>query len=240
MIDLSIQGLGMLPPAHAEGEGEAFKPDLTLLERTLRRGLSDVTRLYFHVAKLALDAAHVDGAQVHLVFASAYGEIGTAEAMLAQALDDNSASPARFRNSVHNTAPGLHSISARNTHASTAIAAGPDTLAMGLLESQLLLRESPLPVLLVCADEAVPAALRHGPTLEPVAVAFVLGRGEGPGLARLRNLRRSAGENSAKYASPLEGARALAEAVLHGTDGSVVVSAGAEPYAVDVDVRVPG
>ena len=237
MIDLRIQGLAVLPPAHAASEGEPFKPDLTLLDRTLRRGLSEVTRLYFHVARGALEQAGGDGAQVQLVFASAYGEIGTAEAMLAQALDDNSASPARFRNSVHNTAPGLHSISARNTHASTALAAGADTLAMGLLESQLLLRESALPVLLVCADEAVPDALRHGPTLEPIAAAFVLGRGEGAGLARLRNLRRISGENSAKYASPLEGARALAEAVRAGVGGSVVVSAGAQPYSVDVDAR---
>jgi hypothetical protein len=189
------------------------------------------------VAREALEQAGLTGGDVHMVFASAYGEIGTAEAMLAQALDDNSASPARFRNSVHNTAPGLHSISARNTHASTALAAGPDTLAMGLLESQLFLRENPLPVLLVCADEAVPASLRHEPTLEPVAVAFVLGRAEGPGSVRLRNLRRLTGENSAKYASPLEGARALAEAVQAGSSGSVVVSAGSEPYAVDVDAR---
>jgi hypothetical protein len=236
MIALSVQAVSVLPTA-AGGEGEAFKPDLTLLDRTLRRGLSDVTRFYFHVAHGALTQAKLSASDVHVVFASAFGEIGTAEAMLAQALHDDSASPARFRNSVHNTAPGLLSISAHNTHASTALSAGADTVAMALLESQLALAENPRPVLLVCADEAVPATLRNEPGLEALAVAFVLSRGSEKGLGRLRHLRRCAREISARSAHPLEGARTLAQALLTGARGTVLVGGGNQPYALDLDAR---
>src|SRR5204863_8159382 len=142
------------------------KPDLALLDKSLRRGLSDVTRMFMHVANLALSRAAVDARDVHVVFASALGEIATAEAILAQAFDENDASPARFRNSVHNTAPGLFSISTRNTFTHTALAAGYDSVAVGLLEADLLLGDGAQHVLLVMAEEPVPAALcgpqRHG------------------------------------------------------------------------------
>jgi hypothetical protein len=236
MIDLSIQGLGMLP-ATAESADAPFKPDLTLLDRTLRRGLSDVTRLFFHVAQAALLDARVAASDVRLVFASAFGEIGTAEAMLAQALDDNSASPARFRNSVHNTAPGLLSISARNTLASSAIAAGIDTVAMGLLESQLLLSESALPVLLVFADEPVPARLRDGHELPSLGVAFVLTRPTARGRARLTHLHRDGAIEAPADKHPLARAEVLAQSVVHKQNGRVILSEGRAPYCVDVDAR---
>ncbi|HEX5661793.1 MAG TPA: beta-ketoacyl synthase chain length factor, partial [Polyangiales bacterium] len=104
------------------------KLELALLERTLRRGLSEVTKLFMHAAKLALDDAALDAHALPVIFASAFGEIAVAEALLAEAFERDGSSPARFRNSVHNTALGLLSISQRNTAPSTAIAAGWDTV----------------------------------------------------------------------------------------------------------------
>ena len=72
------------------GAGYVTKEDkleLALLERTLRRGLSEVTKLFMHAAKLALDAAELDARSMPIVFASAFGEIGVAEALMAEAYE---------------------------------------------------------------------------------------------------------------------------------------------------------
>jgi len=173
--------------------GELPKLDLALLERTLRRGLSEVTRLFMHAAKLALDDAGREPEHMHVIFASAFGEIATAEALLAEAYDQDGSSPARFRNSVHNTAAGLLSISTKNHLACTAIAAGWETVPMALLEAAAQLNSQAETVLLVFAEERVPNALsaehRHG----PLAAAFVLAREAAPGVrarGSLVNLRK--------------------------------------------------
>lgn len=155
-------------------EGAPEKLDLSLLERSLRRGLSDTTRLFFHVAASALASADVTASSTHVVFASAFGEIATAEALLALAHDDDSSSPARFRHSVHNTAPGLLSISTHNLYPATAIAAGWDTVAMALLEAEAQLADGAERVLLVLADERVPEELSDEHTHPAVGAAFVL------------------------------------------------------------------
>lgn len=173
--------------------GEMPKLDLALLERTLRRGLSEVTRLFMHAAKLALDDAGREPEHMHVIFASAFGEIATAEALLAEAYEQDGSSPARFRNSVHNTAAGLLSISSKNHLACTAVAAGWETVPMALLEAAAQLASQAETVLLVFAEERVPNALsaehRHG----PLAAAFVLAREAAPGVrarGSLVNLRR--------------------------------------------------
>ena len=178
--------------------GELPKLDLALLERTLRRGLSEVTRLFMHAAKLALDDAGRAPEHMHVIFASAFGEIATAEALLAEAYEQDGSSPARFRNSVHNTAAGLLSISTKNHLACTAVAAGWETVPMALIEAAAQLASQAETVLLVFAEERVPNALsaehRHG----PLAAAFVLAREAAPGvrargsLINLRRLPRSA------------------------------------------------
>jgi hypothetical protein len=231
MIDLTVRGFASLL-------GDGDKPDIALLEKSLRRGLSDVTRMFMHVASAALTQAGVASRDVHVVFASALGEIRTAEAILAQAFDENDASPARFRNSVHNTAPGLYSISTRNTFTHTALAAGHDSVAIGLLEADLLLGDGAEHVLLVVAEEAVPEALggpqRHG----KLAAAFVLARGAEGRSPRLTNLRRAAepfqpGPHDNPLAPALSLVRALSEP---GQKRPIRVGAGERPYHVDLEV----
>src|SRR4051794_872855 len=133
MNTLHVEGFGYVAPCARLAdfplgpEVAHEKLDLTLLERSLRRGLSDTTRLFFHAAQRALTSADVGPSALYVVFASAFGELATAAALLTQAYDDDASSPARFRHSVHNTAEGLLSISAHNLRPATAIAAGWDT-----------------------------------------------------------------------------------------------------------------
>ncbi len=214
------------------------KPDLTLLDRSLRRGLSDVTRLFMHVALGALRDAQA--LEPRVVFASAFGEIATVEAMLAQAFEENSASPVRFRQSVHNTAEALYSISANNPEPSTAIAAGWDTVAMGLLEAQTQLACGAEHVLLVFAEEPVPPALSAEHQHGALAAALMLSARPGSrsravlgtiGRQNCAHLREPFGSEN----HPLGPALTLLCVIEQRMTELVIVGEGDKPYCVAVE-----
>lgn len=215
------------------------KPDLTLLERSLRRGLSDVTRLFMHVAYGALRDAQALERKPQVVFGSAFGEIATAEAMFAQAYDESSTSPVRFRHSVHNTAEGLYSISVQNREPATAIAAGWETVAMGLLEASCELAAGAEDVLLVFAEEEVPLSLSAEHQHGALAAAFYLTsapreatRATLSDLARGRpvaNVNPFGAENH-----PLGPAAFLARTIEGRHHARIPVSDGNDPYHVTV------
>jgi hypothetical protein len=220
-MKLTVLGSGYVVPSADE------KLELALLERTLRRGLSELTKLFMHAAKLALDAAELGAKDVHVIFGSAFGEIALAEALLAEAYERDASSPARFRNSVHNTAPALFSISQHNELPSSAISAGWETVPMGLLEAAAQLESGAERVLLVFAEERVPSAISDQETHGSLAAAFVLAR-EGRG-ARLENLRRA---DTTLDAHPIAGALELARAIEQARSGPVALSAS---YAIDIE-----
>jgi hypothetical protein len=241
-----VEGCGWLAPfatlddVFSAPRTEQARPDLSLLERSLRRGLSDVTRFFTHAAKLAIDDAKLDAQDIPTIFASAFGEIGVAHALLAHAVDEDGSSPARFRNSVHNTAPGLLSISAGNRQPASALSAGFATTAMGLLEASMQLARDCERLLLVFAEEPVPVALsaahRHG----PLAVAFVLAR-ETSAQTRarffdLRNNPGAAADNTyGPERHPLWPALLLARAITLPQPSQVRVGADDAPYTVEVE-----
>jgi len=257
---LTVLGFGSIgpynPASHAV-PGTPIEPpklDLALLERTLRRGLSDVTRLFMHAAKLALDDAGRQPEGMHVIFASAFGEIAAAEALLAEAYDADGSSPARFRNSVHNTAPGLLSISRKNQLACTAVAAGWETVPMALFEAAGQLANGDDPVLLVFAEERVPGALSAKHDHAPLAAAFVLTRRPDPSARQrgtLVNLRRAPRPSAALSRAetvgelpsdglmtveshPLASVRSLAQALEQGGSQTLTLGEGSEPWCVDV------
>lgn len=236
---LAVYGVGQV--ASVTPSGEATKLDLTVLERTLRRGLSDTTRLFMHAAHLALSTAGVGPERLHVIFASAFGEIATAEALLREAFDANGSSPARFRNSVHNTTTGLFSISNKNQLPSTAIAAGWDTVAMALYEASAQLAAEADRVLLVFAEESVPVVLSDEHSYRGLAAAFVLGPVSGGPRAQLANLRREPRPLAAVAHDPhpIGPAIALAHAIEAAQARTIVVGEGPEPYCVDVQIEVP-
>lgn len=81
-------------------------------------------------------------------------------------------SPTSFSLSVHSTAATLFSISRKDKSPTSVIAAGADSLAMGLLEAVGRLHDGENQVLLVAHDELLP--LPFQPWVEPGEVAYGL------------------------------------------------------------------
>ena len=138
--------------AEWRASAESPRPDVSFVPAMERRRLTGVERAALAVAWQAYRAACAEGEQIPVVFASRWGEIGTTIKLMQQLHADGEMSPAGFSNSVHNAAPGHFSLFTRNKAPYTAIAAGADSYAMGLLEAQ----SYPGKVLFVYAEEATP------------------------------------------------------------------------------------
>jgi hypothetical protein len=132
----------------------------------------------------AIGAAYGAGATagMHYVFTSRHGEFQRSLRLLEALAAEQPLSPADFSLCVHNALAGLLSIATGAPAGHTAIAAGPDSLAAGLLEAAGLLACDPAtPVLLVYFDDDLPApfdALLAEPAAGPLALAVLLGPAE--------------------------------------------------------------
>ena len=137
------------------------KPDVSFVPPMERRRLTGVERAALSVAFRALeqykqslppDQVTEENLQIPVVFASRWGEIGTTIKLMQQMHAEGEMSPAGFSNSVHNATPGHFSLITKNKAPYTAIAAGPDSYEMGLLEASTY----PGKVLFVYAEESTP------------------------------------------------------------------------------------
>lgn len=124
------------------------KPDVSFVPPLERRRLTGVEKAALAVAW----KVYPQGEAIPVVFASRWGEIGTTVKLMRQQHDEGEMSPAGFANSVHNATPGHFSLLTKNTAPYTAIAAGPDSYVMGLLEASTY----PGKVLFVYAEETTP------------------------------------------------------------------------------------
>ena len=158
------------------------KPDVSFVPAMERRRLTGVERAALSVAHQALeqikqsdDQANQTALQIPVVFASRWGVIGTTVKLMQQMHGEGEMSPAGFSNSVHNAAPGHLSLLTKNRAPYTAIAAGPDSYEMGLLEASTY----PGRVLFVYAEEETPEFYRpHFPDPQKAhAVALVIDNG---------------------------------------------------------------
>jgi hypothetical protein len=133
-------------------------PDVRFVEPQLRRRLGPLARMMLHVAQEC--AAGVR--DLRLVFASQHGELGYTIALLKALASQEPLSPTVFSLSVHNAAAGMFSMLRADRAASTAIAAGDETLGQALVESYCQLAADPAqPVLMVYADGAFPPEYRE-------------------------------------------------------------------------------
>ncbi len=128
---------------------ETPKPDVSFVPPLERRRLTGVERAALAVA---WQVRPPEGAELPVVFASRWGEIGVTAKLMRQFHEGGEMSPAGFSASVHNAAPGAFSLLTKNHAPYTALAARARSLEAGLLEA-LVHRAR---ILLVYAEEATP------------------------------------------------------------------------------------
>lgn len=229
-----VGGVGLWAPgfrdatAWAGGELDqaVVEPPAVLLAAALRRRATSLTRMAAEVAAQAAGQAGASIAESPLVFGSALGEVACAVEIIASFWEEGGLpSPTRFHNSVHNTAVGYLSIATGNRHGASAVAAGSATTVAALIESAMLLAERGGSVLLLLADEAIPAPLDAWGGYRSAAAAFHLSAAPvARTLARITNLRRGPCAHPAVPEAwrghPSAGGLALVAAIVRGSLGS--------------------
>ena len=156
---------------------------------------------------------------------------------------DGVPSPARFKNSVHNTASGHVSISTGNMGFTTALAAGGATFAMCLVEAWAWLESKGGSIIVAVADERLPEHLTRIASYEPIGAAFHLCSEEPGGGSRgrlseieRRGTRSPSVEIPGSLAqNPSSAALPLIEALMRGTTGTVPVERDGEGWCVRLD-----
>lgn len=198
MSRIVVTGRGLYMPGAAASAGAWLagqreeapdKPPCELVPSRLNRATSQLTRMLVEVVTQASADAALEPGEVPTVFASAHGEIQIAVEQMRQMKEgDGKVSPARFKNSVHNTSSGLFTLAAKNRGFTTAIAAGPSTVAMALLEAFALLQTDEHSCVVAIGEEPLPEPLDRFHQQAPLAIAFALrAQGQGPTLASLRH-----------------------------------------------------
>lgn len=147
-------------------------PPLDFIEPMMRRRLS-------RLAKASLWVAHEcvrEMPDIRMIYASQHGEISRTMEMLNDLAENSPLSPTAFSMSVLNASVGLYSIGQNNRAPATAISAGVNTFAAGMLEAYgQLSRDPQAPVLLIYADEPLPEVVLREPQTQagPFALALL-------------------------------------------------------------------
>ena len=115
---------------------------------------------------------------VPLVFASRHGDLDRTLELLSALAEGETLSPTAFSLSVHNSTAGLFSIARSDRAAATAVAAGADTLSMGLMEAANLIADGKDAVLFCYADDMPPPAyqpyLKDDAARHPFSISLLL------------------------------------------------------------------
>ncbi len=181
--EVAVAGVGLWLPGFASfaawsagaRDPLATVPKGDALGKIHRRRAGPLGRALSDASSEALRAAGVEMSVVPSVIGSALGEASTLIRLLEQMWRGlEPMSPADFTLSVHNAASGVMSIAAGNRGFTTSIAADHDTPACALFEGIGLVEAEGLPVLVVCGDEAAPAALLSGEDAWDLAAAAVV------------------------------------------------------------------
>jgi hypothetical protein len=159
-------------------------PPAKLLHSRLRRRTSTLTRAAVTALESAIESSVSSLDRMRFVLVSSFGEIATTVELLEQlAVPEGPVSPTKFHNSVHNTATGYMSIASGNHREATAIAGGPHNLDVGLLEALAGLADVGGDVVLLFAEELLPAPFERGDADPTFAVALHLSsEARSPGL----------------------------------------------------------
>lgn len=153
---MKSEGLSFSIAAWAFIDDTGSKPEVPQVPAMLRRRASLADRL---ALKAAFEAwPHAEG--IASIFCSQRGEEQRSVELLSQMAAGEGQSPMSFSLSVHNAASGLWGIARGDRTASTSLAAGKETFAMGLVEACAMLDSGRDKVLLVNYDEPIPETLK--------------------------------------------------------------------------------
>ena len=156
-------------------EGE--KAPVDKIPAMARRRMSSLSKLAVQTALVLIEEQEVN----YLVFASRHGELTRTRALLEDVLTGNDASPMAFSQSVHNTAAGLFTITAKQALPVTSIAAGENTFHSALIEASVYLNENPTHnVLVIDFDEPLSSHYEQfeTETYQGYALGVILSAGE--------------------------------------------------------------
>lgn len=128
-------------------------PDVSFIPPMARRRMSSLEKIAISLATKVIP----EDTQYRVVFASRFGEWEQTIKLIRQFFTDSEMSPAGFSNSVHNAALGHLSLLTKNHNSYTSIAAGENTLEIGLLESITTSR----PTLFIYGEEKSPEEYKH-------------------------------------------------------------------------------
>lgn len=141
-----------------------------------RRRMSTLSKLAVQNALVLAEEQSID----YLVFSSRHGELTRTAALLQDIINGDDASPMAFSQSVHNTAAGLFTITAKQPIPVTSIAAGVNTFHSAIVEAAAYLSENPLKkVLIIDFDEPLPECYEEyeTQTYQGYALGLILGAG---------------------------------------------------------------
>jgi hypothetical protein len=222
--------------AYVKGLGlwtSSDNPPCRVVDSRLGRGTSHITRMAVECAERAAVQAGFELQSVGSVFGSALGELEIAVEQLEMMLSEEGiVSPARFKNSVHNTASGVLSIATKNRSFTTALAAGDHTLPATLLEAILVLDAGVVTqALAVVADDAPPEPIRSARPDSDYAglgAAFALDRSAEGALAKITLAQNADGEafviEEALRSNPCAAALGLLRAIEAQKNGTYLLS----------------
>jgi hypothetical protein len=143
----------LMQDALANSPADDILPDVSFVPALQRRRLSRLSKMSLSTLYQCVDGKH----NYRSVFASPHGEIHRTVELLQALAKKEPLSPMGFSLSVHNTAAGIYSIISGNKAPSTSVASGRDTLEQAMIEAVTQSEQCGEAVLLVYADEPLPA-----------------------------------------------------------------------------------
>lgn len=164
MVGVNIP-LSILDAAFVEGESPRVPKGV--FPMPLPRRLSSICTAALNCVAALVSRQGAGILQLPVVYASRYGELERTHALFEEWKEYGEMSPAGFSISVHNATASLLGLASHNQNNSTTLAAGQQTIGMGLLEAAMFSRESGTPCLMVYADghpdlKAAALLVQHG------------------------------------------------------------------------------
>jgi hypothetical protein len=130
------------------------QPALAVMPAMMRRRMSRLGRVALQTSWDCSTA----GLDMPMVFTSRYGDVDRSLALLDDLAADGVVSPNGFSLSVHNAIAAMYSMARVDRSNVICVAGGRASAASGLVEAAGLLADGASEVMVVCYDEALPAA----------------------------------------------------------------------------------